>query len=78
MTDDQILAAAERIKARRLNKARLDSFQTKATVTIRWDNIGAKFGESYSGIMVDRELVEAVVQAHFTTLLTPETDRSKE
>lgn len=65
MTDDEIIREADRIKGRRLNQARLDSFHKQATVSIRWDNPGTKFGESYTGITVDAASVKDVVDAYF-------------
>lgn len=69
MTEDQILAEAQRITARRLNEKRLLSFHDRDTVTIRWDVPGAPFGESYTGIRVPRSMVEDVVAAHFGPLV---------
>ena len=67
MTDDEILAAACKIKARRLDENRLKSFQEKDVVMIRWDNLGAKFGESYTSIAVPAKDVAALVEAYFAT-----------
>ena len=79
MTDDEILAAAERIKARRLNEKRLDSFMDAKKVMIRWDIPGAPFGESYTGITVDGSEVIDVVVNHFKPLIrsTPSTPTKK-
>jgi hypothetical protein len=69
MTDDEILAAAARIRARRLSQARLQSFRNREAVMIRWDVSGATFGESYVGITVPREAVAEVVEAFFAPLV---------
>ncbi len=61
MTDDQILAEAEKIMKKRLQAARLAGFFKKDTVMIRWDNPGAPFGESYSSVTVAAEDVADVV-----------------
>lgn len=74
MSDDDILKEAERIKLRRLNQARLDSFFAKDKVMIRWDNPGAKFGESYTSIEVDMNLVGDIVAAHFAPLIAKRTE----
>lgn len=73
MTDEEILAEAARIKARRLNQARLASFEAKSTVTIRWDVPGSPFGESYCGIEVPASAVAAVVAGHFAPLIERKT-----
>jgi len=69
MTDDQILAAAERIKARRLNEKRLESFNTKEEVMIRWDNIGTQFGESYTSVGTMTDAVREIVTEHYKELM---------
>ena len=69
MTDDEILAAAVRIKAKRLNKARLATFLTKNEVMIRWDNPGASFGEAYTSIIVPADEIQGLVTAYFTPLI---------
>lgn len=66
--DDLIVKEAANIKTRRLNAQRLASFEQKETVMIRWDNVGTKFGESYTGIEVPKEVVEDVVRAYFRGL----------
>jgi hypothetical protein len=65
MTDDEILAAADRIRARRRNADRLQSFKDTQQVMIRWDVPRAPFGESYVGISVNSALVAEIVEAHF-------------
>lgn len=69
MTDDEILAEAEHIKAKRLSQRRLDSFERKECVMIRWDNVGVNIGESYTGITVSAESVRDVVHSHFGRLI---------
>ena len=65
MTDDEILTTAKKIKARYLDENRLKSFQEKDVVMIRWDNLGAKFGESYTSITVPAKDVAALIEAYF-------------
>lgn len=63
MTDDEILAAADSIRARRRKEAQLASFLLKDQVMIRWDNdhrSGA--GESYTAVLVPASSVEALVR----------------
>lgn len=70
MTEDEILAAADRIRARRRNEQRLQSFRDRETVMIRWDVPGSKFGEGYVGIVVPRdEAIAMIVEAHFAPLV---------
>jgi hypothetical protein len=69
MTEDDILAAADSIRARRLNEKRLQSFVERETVMIRWDVPGAKFGESYVSVLVPRKAVDAVVRKHYAPLV---------
>ena len=61
MTDDEILAAAERIKRRRLNEKRLASLPSARQVMIRWDNPGAPFHEAYTSIEVEPADVQDIV-----------------
>lgn len=71
MNDDEILAAAERIKARRLQEKRYERFKQMVPsgyVWIRWDNPHT-FGESYTGFMVPASAVEGAVRAHFDPLI---------
>ena len=71
MTDDQILAAAEGIKRRRLNEKRLASLASARNIMIRWDNPGAPFGEAYTSIQVEpadvSEIVERELSARIAT-----------
>lgn len=69
MTDDEILAEAEHIKAKRLNQRRLDSFERKECVMIRWDNLYIKYGKSYTSIIVPAKSVRDVVHSHFGRLI---------
>lgn len=69
MTDDEVLAEAARIRARRLNQARLASFEAQSTVLIRWNVPGSPFGESYCGIEVPAAAVADVVSGHFAPLI---------
>lgn len=64
MTDDEILAAAKRISARRRNDARFAAFMSKEQVMIRWD-VPHKAGlnESSASVMVSREAVQDLVRA---------------
>ena len=61
MTDDKILAAAERIKRRRLNEKRLASLSSARQGMIRWDNPGAPFHETYTAIEVEPADVRDIV-----------------
>jgi len=72
MTDDDILAAAEVIKKRRLNEARLASFELKEDVMIRWDNIGARSIESYTSITIPALLVAGIVRGHYNSIIATE------
>lgn len=63
MTDDEILAAADRIRARRRNDARFGAFMEKDEVMVRWDlPHKAVPGESYTSVMVPREAVQELVR----------------
>lgn len=62
MTDDEILLAAERIRRRRKNEARLGSLDNARGLMIRWDNPGAPFGESYTSVAVSADDVREIVQ----------------
>jgi hypothetical protein len=74
MTEDQIIAMADRIKAKRKVLAIKDTFLAKTTVTIRWDipNVQAQaVGASYYGIEVPMMLVKEIVENHFDKLINP-------
>ncbi|MEL7299390.1 MAG: hypothetical protein AAFM92_03310 [Pseudomonadota bacterium] len=62
MTDEEILAAARRIRARRKDEARLASFGECRGLMIRWDVPGAPFGESYVSVEVTADEVRDVVE----------------
>jgi len=70
MTDDEILAVAVKIKRRRLNEKRLTSLGSARKVIIRWDNLGAPFGEAYTSIEVEPadvlEIVDRTLSARIT------------
>lgn len=63
MTDDEILAAADRIRARRRNDARFGAFMLKDEVMVRWD-VPHKAGlsESYASVMVPRQAIQDLVR----------------
>ncbi len=72
MTEDEILKAADLIRARRRNEARLASFLDREEVTIRWDNDreAVKRGlGGFDGIIVPRSAIEHVVKDHFASLV---------
>ena len=66
MTDNEILAAAEWIKRRRLDQKRLDSLPSARQVTIRWDNPEAPFCEAYTSIEVKPSDVQEIVKRILT------------
>ena len=69
MTDDQIIAAAARIKRRRLNEKRLASLSVCRGLMIRWDNPGAPFGEAYTSIEVATADVHEIVTQNLSALI---------
>lgn len=62
MTDDQILAAAERIKARRRNDELWAAFLAKDEVMVRWDVPYSAGGQSFASVMVSREAIQSLVR----------------
>jgi hypothetical protein len=69
MTDDEILAAADRIRARRRNDARFGAFMLKDEVMVRWE-VPHKAGlnESYAAVMIPREAVQDLVRERIGAL----------
>ncbi len=64
MTDDEILAAADSIRARRRNDARFNAFLEKDEVMVRWDLPNrAVAGESYASVMVPRKAIQDLVRS---------------
>lgn len=62
ISEDQILSMADKIKVRRKNKLRLESFYEAKRIMIRWDVPGSAFGESYVSIDVSSEEVSKIVE----------------
>jgi len=63
VTDDEILAAADRIRARRRNDARFEAFMAKDEVMVRWDLPNRSVpGESYASVMIPREAIQNLVR----------------
>lgn len=70
MTDDEIIAAAERIKRRWQNEKRLASLDANSGVMIRWDVPGAKPGEgTYTSVEVTADEVRDIVEAKLRPLI---------
>lgn len=64
-TEADVLALANKIKARHLNEQKIKSFHDAKTVTVRWDILGAPFGMSYLGVDIPKHIVEDYVINHF-------------
>lgn len=72
--DDEILAAAARIKARRLAQSRLASLETGTELMIRWtDRTGGPGRSEFVSVPVTAEQVEHLVRAHFEPIIARNT-----
>lgn len=69
VTDDEILKAADKIRARRRNDARFKAFMAADEVMVRWTlPNNAVAGESYTSVMIERAAIQDLVRAQMGEL----------
>ena len=68
MTDDEILAAAKRINARRAAEEKLASLDTGRDLMIRWTRPGVH-SESNVSVPVSPAQIQHLVRAHFEAII---------
>ncbi len=65
VSDNEILAMAEKIKQKRLNVLKLESFQQAKQIILRWDVPSGKFDYGYIGINIPKDIVDSFVTEYF-------------